>query len=221
MSGASGELIAGLTLARFVLFGSGNGVLPPGTKALDIEMVGGGGGGGGAQGGAGVGVGGGGGSGEYLLFTRFISGTNLAFVWSCGAPGAAGTNVGGGGGSGGSTVLTVDGGTYTARGATGGMGGLNTPVAASSVGGRPPAPIFPAERIAGTAGLHGVFAGGVFFSGAGGHNPLGAGGWDVDGATPGVTALGAGGGGSGGCATAAGQVGGGGGVGQIVLVARS
>jgi hypothetical protein len=168
-----------------------------------------------------VAPGGGGGSGVYLAFSLTISPTDLVVTWAAGSGGAGGSTAGGNGVTGGDTTLTVGGKTYTAKGGTGGVGGLNTALAAANAGGRPQSGSSPAPRVGGTEGDRGISVGGVFYGGSGGDNPMGVGGFTVDGNTAGVDALGPGGGGGGACATGTGLVGGNGLSGKILVWAKT
>lgn len=228
LQGAVTELTTGNVVAAGRVLGlpmeisaTVNGRLPEGTTNVDVEMVGGGGGGGGGSGGAGVGSGSGGGSGTYLKFSASVSPNDLNFSAVIGASGAAGTTAGTSGGSGGPTTLTLGGTTWTATGATGGGGQVNTAAAHAPPVGKPIAGSTAVKSMGGTEGEHGVFLGGVFWGGSGGDNPLGAGGPTVDGGNAGNNATGSGAGGGGGCATTVGMAGGVGGTGLIVITPRS
>lgn len=211
----------GRTLGRLVLTSSGSDSVPDGTKTLDVEMVGGGGGGGGGQGGVGTtAAAGGGGSGVYLALSVDVGPTPV-IKWTAGAAGGGGSTAPTSGSNGGDTTLVVNGKTYTAKGGGGGTSQAATLGASGAQGGRPLAGSSPGDKTGGTAGEDAFSINGVFFSGAGGSNPMGAGGPDVGGGQAGLAALGPGGGGGGGCATAAGQVGGDGGAGKLIVWARS
>lgn len=231
LEAAAGRLLAAVTAAALrsgtvlgvqLLTGSGTYVPTTGTRRLLVRMVGGGGGGGGAAGGANVASASGGGSGMYMEFTV---GDGTAAVaggaYSCGLFGNGGIDTGGTGATGGNTTVVLNGTTYTARGGTGGSGQANTASSHAPAVGRVQggSPSLDTITFVGEDGDHGVYANtdGYFWGGAGGSNPLGAGGGAVDGGNFGRSPFGWGAGGGGGCATTVGKSGGNGGNGVIMI----
>lgn len=193
-------------LGRQVLTGSGDYVPTRGTVAVLLRGVACGGGGGGAGGGANAAGGGGGASGEMLeLFIGTPRGPSLS-----GGPysaplsgGFGGPTVGGDGGAGQDASITVNGVTYVLKGGLGGHGMTSTAANGAAIPGRAQVGTVSTGMLIRQDGTPGWLVNtSLFWGGAGGSTPLGAGGGIGDaafGSTGGRTPSGYGGGGGGAC----------------------
>lgn len=192
-----------------------------GTKFVRGRMVGGGGGGGGAPTASGnQSVSGGGASGSFVEFTSGTPGsasaiTGGAFV--CGAAGAAGATTPANGGTGGDTTIVVNATTITAKGGLGGALGAAAAVGFAAGGATQ------AGSSAGVLSLQEVGAPGInisnliFYGGAGGGSPMGAGGPIGVNGVAGTAGTGAGAGGGGAATSSTARAGAAGTAGLIIV----
>lgn len=211
--------VAGRSLGRQILTGSGTYTPNSGATRVHVRMIGGGGGGGGATPGAGAGAAAGGSSGALLDIWIGEAGVPIqGGAYSCGAGGAGGTTAPGAGGSGGDTTIVINRATYVAKG--GGGGAAMTGVAANGNAN----PTIPAAGTSsgglvthGAGGIGQVSDGNMWFSGGGGGTALGPGGAPAGGTNAGVAGGIYGGGGGGAAAQTGARAGGAGAAGVIVL----
>lgn len=197
-------------------------VSTPGTKYIDVVIIGAGGGGGGAINGGGAGIAAGGGGGGGAVIYSFIQ-LNQSNSYSCsvGLGGNGGTGASSGS-AGGATSLIVGATTYSAAGGLGGdglTGGTTYTFAIGGNGGAAPAQ--GDVKVGGQAGYPAIrldgAAGGVL-SGRGADSAFGAGGASAITTSNGNAGTGFGSGGSGGCVLAlATRTGGSGANGAIII----
>src|SRR5262245_34564478 len=205
--------LTGRLLGRQKLTGSGTYTPTPGTTRARVRGVACGGGGGGGQGGANAAGGAGGASGEFM--DTWVGGTGVAIAGgSYSAPtsgGSAGSSAGGNGGTGSDAALTIAGTTFTLKGGGGGAGMLTTAANGFALPGRAVVGAATPDVLLRRDGEPGIVVNtALFWGGAGGSTPLGAGGGTGDasgGSTVGRDPSGFGGGGGGGCVNAAGRAG--------------
>lgn len=200
-----------------VLTGSGTYVPTTGTCVVIVEQIGCGGGGGGAEGGPRHASGAGGNSGVYLLYKVGTPGVPLV-----GGPyvipttgGAGGTSAGGNGATGSDSTIELASVVHTAKGGTGGGGGLNDVTTLTSPGAQSVGSSSAYITVQGM-GHPGVNLFNYAYSGHGGSTPMGGGGGTS--IAPGVQSpTGSGGGGGGAMAEAVGVAGANGGPALCVI----